>query len=253
MSAFSVNAQEKYDPTVIQRNNVKEIEGFILEEGDSLNTYLITKEYFNIRGYRTKIEVYDSIEIKSEYIYNYKDDTLKTERITKFGNKIHSITKLHYDDKLREVKAVDFDSNGNKTGTFSKTKYNDRKRIKENKIYFSNKLAIHTKEQFDKNGSVNKYWTKRNGKWILESMNNGNSDVIVEKIENVFGTELKMTSQTETITKDCTILGLNGKLKLSKEDILRDEKYIKSNGLIEYEKQYLNNKLLSIKRYKYVS
>src|SRR5690606_557016 len=94
IALYSVSAQDKYDPEIIMNNSVREIEGYVF--GKSLSdSFLITKEYFNVKGRRTKIEIYDSTGLmRSEYIYLYKDDTLRTERITKFQGVLNSTTKI---------------------------------------------------------------------------------------------------------------------------------------------------------------
>src|SRR5690606_27619554 len=135
----------------------REIEGYVF--GKSLSdSFLITKEYFNVKGRRTKIEIYDSTGLmRSEYIYLYKDDTLRTERITKFQGVLNSTTKISYDKKGREIKSVDYDKNGNKNGTYSKSKYTDSNQIKETKLYFKNRLSLHKRENYDPKGPSDYY------------------------------------------------------------------------------------------------
>lgn len=250
--ALSIHAQDKYDPIVIECNNIREIEGYIVEEG-LMDSFLITKEYFNSKGRRTKIEIYDSLGIKSEYLYKYKNDTIRIERITKLHGLFHSKTKIYLDKKNREVKAVDFDEDGKKTGTYSKTKYNDRKRTKETKIYFTKKLSVHTKEKFDSEGSIVQYAIKKNGKWKDQLTNGSNPNRSEEEFENYENTGFKLERVTNTYTEKNSILGLNGTLKLLPNDILTTERYINSSGLIEMVKQYLNGNLINTKKYKYVS
>ena len=252
MAALAINAQQKIDPNMLQRNNIIEIEGYVFDSETAMDSMLITKEYFNAKGHRVKIEIYNSTGTTSEYIYNYKDDTLLTERITKFRNELHSVTKIRYDDKLREIETIDYDFEGKKMGTYSKVKYNDRKKTKETKIYIENTLYIHTMDLMDGNKFKKRLWTERNGKKIIKSECEQNKHVIEEEIINFKGSQLTMKKRTNQICKDQTILGLKGRLKISSGDILTDETYLNQNGLIEYEKQYLNDKLIGIKKYKYL-
>ena len=252
IAALSINAQQKNDPIILQRNNVIEIEGYVFDSETALDSMLITKEYFNAKGHREKIEIYNSTGITSEYIYNYKEDTLLTERITKFRNELHSVTKIRYDDKLREIETIDYDFEGKKMGTFSKVKYNDRKKTKETKIYIGNKLNIHTMDLMDGKNFIKRLWTVRNGKKIINSECEQNKHVIEEEVINFNGSQLTMKKRTNQYCNEQTILGLKGRLKISEGEILTDETYLNQNGLIEYEKQYLNDKLICIKKYKYL-
>ncbi len=253
--ALALNAQDKYAPKNIERNNIKEIDCYLFEENSKTDSFLITKEDFNSKGRRTKITIYDSTgTIQSEYLYNYKYDTLRIERITKFYGNFSSRTKIFYDKNNREIKAIDYDINDKKTGTYSKTKYNDRKLTEETKIYLANKLSVHVKKKFDKNHILKEYSCKKNGKWTHELIKDGvHPNCSLTEIENFQNSGLKLKREKRKINERTSIIGLKGKLKLFVNDILITEKYINKKGLIEFEKQYLNDKLIAVKKYKYVS
>ncbi len=249
---ISINAQDKYDPEMIVFNGVKEIEAYIFEEEGRADSFLITKEYFNKKGRRTKIAVYDSVGIRSEYIYKYKDDTLRTERITKIDGEFLNRTEIHYDKKNREVKAIDYDINDRKTGTYSKTKYNDRKSTKETKIYFSNRLSIHSREKYDEDHKVIEYSIKKNGKWVQQLDKEGkNPNCKITEAEDYQNSGLKLIKEELYVEKSKIILGLKGKIKLSPKDVLTTEKYLNENGLIVYERQFLNGEFIALKKYRY--
>lgn len=180
----------------------------------------------------------------TEYEYIYQDDTLCIERITRIGNRT-IFTKKYYDKKNREVKAIDFNECGSKTGTYSKTKYNDKKRTKELKIYVENKLVNHKKTNYDSCHIIN-VSNNENGKI------NCPDKVKFEKIINYNNQGLDLVMRTIVITKKCTTLGLIGPISLTPDDVVIDEQYRHPNGLIEFEKQYLNGKLVGTKRYKYI-
>jgi hypothetical protein len=248
--AFSLNAQQNYNPEVLERNNIKQIEGYIFEGNSETDSFLLTNEYFNSRGRRTKIEIHDSLGLRSEYIYFYKNDTLRTERITKFDGRFSSRTKIFYDKKFREVKAIDFDIKNKKTGTYSKIKYKDSNLTEEHKIYFSNKLAIHSIRQYDENKSLKLYLVKKKGRW--ENQLNAKR-LIKTEIENYQNTGLKLKRTEELVDRNKTILGIKGKLILKLGDVLITEEFLNKKGLIEYEKQYLNGNLIATKKYKFRS
>lgn len=253
LGAFLLSAQDKYDPETIEENNIKEIRSYLFDQESSIDSSLITREYFNSKGRRTKIEIHDSLGIRMEYIYIYQDDTLRVERITKAKGVFKSKTKIQYDNKNRETKAVDYDIEGKKTGTYSKTKYNDRKRTEENKIYFSSKLAVHTKKKYDKNRKLIEYAINENGKWIQKLNDEGSlTNYKTTEVEDYQNLGLKLVKEVLVMEKDKSILGLQGRLNLVENDVLKTEKYVSENGLIKYEKQYLNNQLLAIKKYKYI-
>lgn len=253
MIVVSVCGQDKHDPALIERNKVKEIVGYIFEGENTMDSFLITREYFNTKGKRTKIMIFDSSGVKNEYHYHYKNDTLRTERITKFRGKFQSITKILYDDKNREEKTTDYDEHGNRTGTYSKTKYHDCKGIKETKIYISGKLAIHTKAQYDKNNQLIRNSVKENGKWIHEDIKVIIQDTSLKKNLNFESSEVTVMKTTRLITKITEILGHKGTLILFPEDVLTTETYKYSNGLTKLEKLYINEKLVSILKYYYVA
>lgn len=244
-------AQDKYDPAIIAGNNIKKIEGYIFKDETATDSFLITKEYFNSKGRRTKIEVYDSIGISAEYIYKYQNDTLRIARVTRIGGKYHSTTMLSYDRKFRETKAVDYDRNGRKSGNRSKTKYNDRKRTSETKLFISKKLAVHTKKQFDSTGKLIQYKIKENGKWVDKYENGLNPNTLMQEFENYNGKGVKLEQKKQFYDKNTMVLGLNGTLKVAARDTLVTERYVFANGLLAYEIQYLNEKLIAIKKYKY--
>jgi len=242
---ISIKAQDLLSPVIIQQNNISSIEGYIFKNENSLDSFLITKEYFNTKGYQTKIVIYDSSGIKGTYVYNYKDDTLRTERITIFHDSIHSITRLYYDHKYREVAAIDFDKDGKKKGTFYKIDYNERRKTKQIRFYLSDKLIHHTKTKYNDTGTVIEFAKKINGKWIYKK------PPFVE-LETFVVDGLKAERRTSVIISNETILGLSGKLKLTVGDTLINEKFINSKNLILYEKQFLNNNLICIKKYIYL-
>ena len=47
MAALAINAQQKIDPNMLQRNNVIEIEGYVFDSETAMDSMLITKEYFS--------------------------------------------------------------------------------------------------------------------------------------------------------------------------------------------------------------
>jgi len=245
-------AQDECSPQIIVNNNIKEIKAYIFEDNVA-DSFLITKEYFNTKGYRTKIEIFDPIGIvRSAYSYKYKSDTLRVERITEFGGTVASRTKIYYDKKNREIKAIDFDAEGRKTGTYSKTKYNDRKLTKETKIYFSGKLRVHTKDRFNKSKKLIQSSSKVKGEWVQLLDDNGQAkNCTVTEFLNYEESNLKLIKSTLNVKEQQTILGLNGKLELVPNDILLTEKYYNTRELLEYEKQFLNNALVAVKKYKY--
>jgi len=250
---FSINAQESNKPHVIEKNKVKKVEAYVYENVTTSDSRLITKEYFNKRGRTTKIEIYDSLKIKSEYFYIYKSDTLRTERITRFNGELHSKTILKYDNKFREVKSIDYDDKGQKTGVYSKTKYNDRKNTEQTIIYTSRRPTIRIRKQFDSNNVLIKYSKKEHGKWVHSNKDQIDFNSTTEEIDNTSFGEFKLIRRTMVINKSNIIIGISGKLKVLVNDILINERYINSKGLLEFEKQYLNDKLIGIKKYKYVS
>lgn len=250
---FSCNSygQDRHNPASFEKNKIRIIEGYIFLNENVTDSFLITKEYFNTKGRRIKIEIYDSLGLKSEYLYNYANDTLKLSRITKFRGKIHSIMRMDYDDNNREIKAVDWTSTGVKSGTYSITKYNDRKRTKEVKIYIYKRLVIHTKEYYHSDGSTKSIFKKIKGKWIEQSIPGFYSDCKIEVIENFRNTGLKLEKTTEVFPEKKIILGLNGRLEIKANDMLVGEKYTNDQGLIVMEKQFLNGQFISLKKYKY--
>lgn len=238
-------------PELAMLNNLKIVDAYVTEDVGSTDSFLITKEYFNKKGRTTLIEIYSRKGLGCTYSYYYKDDTLRTERITVCHGKFISKTKIWYDRKNREVKAIDYDEKGKKTGTYSKIKYDDKRKTKETIIHFSEGSTIKTKTTFGENVEMIEHLVRDNGKWY----NKTNADLAPlhkSEEENYKGTNLKRVSITKEIMESRTILGVKGQLKLEKGDILKTETFIMLNGLTAYQNQYVNDVFFGKKRFVYI-
>lgn len=138
--------QERMTPALAMQNSLQLVEAYVTEEIDSTDSFLITKEYFNKMGRTTLKEIYSRKGLGCAYSYFYKDDTIRTERITVCYEKFLSKTKIWYDRKNREVKTIDYDESGRKTGTYSKIKYNDKKGQKKPLFNFRMDLPLSQKQ-----------------------------------------------------------------------------------------------------------
>ena len=71
--AQAINAQDEQPHSLIHTNLISKIEAFIFlsPEKMSIDSHLITTEYFNMPGYRTKIEIFDSTGLLNSYEYLY--------------------------------------------------------------------------------------------------------------------------------------------------------------------------------------
>lgn len=166
--------------------------------------------------------------------------------------KIQTITKLKYDKKNRETKTVDYNIKGQKTGTYSISKYKDRKDMKEHKLFINRKLYKHLRTYFKSDGTIKYFEQKMNGKWIRLDPEKLNENVVTTRIENYNNLDLNLIRTSIKQNEDMTILGIKGKLKLSLGDDLLSERYLLANGLSSFEKQFLNGNLIGIKKYNYI-
>lgn len=243
-------AQESIKVDLAMQNNLKIIEEYVTETLDGQDSFLLTKEYFNKKGRTTLKEIYNRDGLTCSYSYFYKDDTVRTKRITVCRDKLLSKTKIWYDRKNREVKAIDYDGNGRKTGTFSKIKYNDKLKTKEVYIRFDNGKIIEIKTQFADNMDAASNYEKKNGVWV-EMATRNDTLVLRTEDENFNGSKLNRISTTSRITESKTIISVKGAQKFEKGDIVKTETYIMQNGLKAYQTQYLNEEFNARKRFVY--
>lgn len=237
------------------------MEAYIFKENGKPDSTLITIEDFNPQGRRTKIQILDSAVVKHAYEYIYENDTVRTERRTYSRGKLHSITKIYYDNAGRESRCVDFDPQGIRTGAGSINTYNKRGDMVESKIYFNARLAVYRKYKYYKNGTnkeinklrpintAEKIKYDKNGRQLKSSkFYNMQKE---EHLINHNGETTKMTKKTTTYNYSTKLLGLSGAIDLKQGDILVTERYHKMNGLLDYEMQYLNGGFIARKNYKY--
>jgi hypothetical protein len=149
-----VIAQEEFKVDLIEKNRIQSIDAYLFSSEAMNDSFLITRELFNIKGRTTRKEILSKTGLRCAYDYYYKDDTLKTERITTCNGKFSSRTLIFYDKKMRGKKVEDFDENGKRTGTYCINKYNDRKKTKEQKVYFNGKLSIWQTIQYDDQNKI---------------------------------------------------------------------------------------------------
>jgi len=245
-----VRGQERMTPALAMQNNLQLVEAYVIEEIGSTDSFLITKEYFNKMGRTTLKEIYSRKGLGCAYSYFYKDDTIRTERITVCHGKFLSKTKIWYDSKNREVKAIDYDESGKKTGTYSKIKYNDKKKTKETFIQFSEGFTKETKTTYGDNGDMIEHLVKENRRWY-DRTHADRGPLHETEEENYNGSNLKRVIVTRKINESTTIIGVKGQLKLQKGDILKNESFIMENGLIAYHNQYVNDVFIGMKRFVY--
>ncbi|MEZ4920575.1 MAG: hypothetical protein R2792_15850 [Saprospiraceae bacterium] len=76
-------------------------------------------------------------------------------------------------------------------------------------------------------------------------------NTLLQEFRKLQWSGLKTEQKKQFYDKNTMVLGLNGTLKVAAQDTLVTERYVFANGLLAYEKQYLNDKLIAIKKYKY--
>lgn len=240
-------SQQSPSPEVVRKNRLKTIESYVFEILESKDSFLIKKDSFNSMGFVVFTEIHGKEGLRTSYLYKYKDDTIRIERITMFRDRFHSKTKIWYDKKNREVKAVDYDENGKKTGTLSKTRYNDKQKTKHVKISWKGKIPnVEYTTKYDENGKVIEYWTCTNGRWVLKPKEDIKTNL--EEIKNYEGTTNTYSKSRQIIKEDVTTIGVKGKLPLKKDDTLVTETIKSKEDLIIYQKQYLNEIFQGLKK-----
>jgi hypothetical protein len=122
------------------------------------------------------------------------------------------------------------------------------------KVYFSNQLSIKEITSYNLDQEPIMISRRRNGKWKHASLKDGMSpDLKKVEIENYNGTSLTLIRKEMTIDVEKTIIGLGGELKLLPGDLLINEEYRNKDRLIEMEIQFVNQKFIAKKKYKYFS
>jgi len=244
------NGQDEQSHTLIETNHISKIEAFIFlspENKPGIDSNLITTEYFNALGYRTKIEIHDSTGIVNSYEYIYQNDTIRLERNTYFKGILKSKTKLFYTNNGDEIKSIDYDPAGLETGTFSKTLYNKHYQIKQQRFYIANKLFLRKKYINRADGKperIREYFTgKSKQKYITDQMES--------RTETTYPNGKMMVVRKIIFRHPATILGLSGKLLFNEGDEWERRILCKESGLLDEEEQNKNGIFLARKKYKY--
>lgn len=245
-------AQDEQPALIVSRNNVSKIEAYIFrtpENEPGIDSSLITVEYFNKSGFRTKIEIYDSLGVRTAYEYLYRDDSIRYERRTYFSGKLNSITKIYYNKVGMVDQCIDYDTLGFKTGTYSKTNYNKQGEIKDYTICYDVKHKFKWKNIYNKDGKVISVVKHSTGKKIQKY----DPWQGLSKSEETKPNGEKMIIRKSKSYHRETVLGLSGALKFEKGDEWERKYFYFGNGLINREEQYKNGIFLGRKKYKYSS
>lgn len=257
-----LSAQDGQSPSLIKENNIQKIETYFLEPNATQDSTLITKEEYNDNGWRTKIEIYDSLGLANHYEYDYQFDSIKTERRTYFRNELSSVTKLKNDQYGNELTAIDYDADGNKLGMASEILYNDQQQLVETIVYNGDLIIFQEKRKYHQNGNLKEVDKikpdylkstsvyKENGelKDNQDSKHYWNKEIF----ENYRSTGITLEQVDCRRAYKIGVIAVSGILDLAPFDNLRTQTFFLSSGLIDYEQEFVNGKLIGKRSYKYL-
>jgi len=259
----SLYAQDQQAFNLIKLNNIKSIESIISTADQRYDSTLISDEYYNRQGRRTKIQLYQSSAVTSSYEYLFEHDTINIERRTYEKGKLVSVTKIYYDKWGNPITNLEFDGNNKAKGISSELKYNKQRQLIETEVYIESQLVSHRKYKYYENGQkkeVQILKPKGRAETIKFDINGSQLKpdrarimMTEEHFENHNGANTKMSKKTLTYGQNTITIGLAGPLELKQNDVLVTEKYYKTNGLLDYEHQYLNGKFITEKKYRYLT
>lgn len=254
-------SQERHPADLLVKHNIKEVEAYIFENMEAPDSMLITKAYFNKKGNRTKIEIYDSLSMIGYYEYIFKHDTLYTRRNTYDSKVLISSDRFVNNEYGKMIEAIQYGKDGMKTGFRSIYEYNKNQDLLKSKTYYHNGLIKNTKKWYYPSGELKKERVLLPKKAVSKTTFHKNGDVKSQKSKNIFkkqefqnynDTGKPMIRHTMIKSYDTRHLGITGWRDLKKGDELITEKYFLKNDLLDHETQFLNGKLLGVKRYKYI-
>lgn len=261
-SLYTLSAQDGQPPSLIKGNGIKKIEAYFFQGNATQDSTLITVEDYNTAGWRTKIEIYDSLGLANHYEYDYLFDSIKTERRTFFRNEFDSVTKIENDQFGNELSAIDYNADGEESGWKSINKYNDQGQLIESSIYDNSKLVICEESKYHSNGEIMETAVTKLGRLVARYVYDENGKVKQRQdsknyyskvvFENYKSTGRRMDQiDSRSAYKKITI-GVGGVLDLARFDNLRTQIFYLDNGLIDYEVQYVNGKLIGKQKNKYI-
>jgi len=259
MFSDNVFAQDNKQQDWMEKYKITTIEAMIMKNDDVQDSFMITKEYFNVRGYRTKIEVFGFDGPKCYYEYYYAGDTLKTHRNTYSEGGFVSVSKHRYDENNLLISTIDYDANGKETNTYKVREYNKKKQLKKVYITINGKRWMRQSLNYRSNGNLRSVYNRYAGrpKTVVRYHINGakirpeNINLIEETYDKTTGLDRK--SITRIIKQEETTIAGGGQTKFKIGDEITSETYTEERGLVMQEIQYINGSLSAIKKYLYQS
>jgi|GEM_PF-6606296 len=252
--------QDEQSPKLIRENGIYKIETYYIESDASQDSLLTTISYFNPVGRRVEIEIYDSLQLNNHYEYDYLFDSIKVVRRTYFRNELQYTATIENDEYGNELYVEEYDTSGLLSFKYNFT-YNSQQQPIHYICYDSLGIINEWKKEYFESGNLKKYeqlWPKPLRKVLnYKDVGGDNHNVdskyyrsvsIFENYNNSGNTMEQIESRN---AQKVTLLGINGALELAPFDVLLDQIYYHDSGLKNYHRQYVNNKLVGIKKFRY--
>ena len=100
--ALALNAQDKYAPKNIERNNIKEIDCYLFEENSKTDSFLITKEDFNSKESERKLLFMTLLEQFKVNTY-----TITNMILLELNASLNSMAIFHLEQKYFTIKIIE--------------------------------------------------------------------------------------------------------------------------------------------------
>lgn len=249
-------AQQKNLAKDLELNNVSQVDGYLYTKENSSDSILITREFYNNTGFKTKIEIYDSLENNfATYKYVLRFDSLPIAFLAYKGDTLISKSVYVYNrDYIKSQATVYL---GNQMNNFTTYIFSKDQKVREVREYKNKELALVTEYRYFYFGPLKEKIVKfPKSKWAVTKYRKTRYKVdLLEKYEkqyeNYKDSGRKLIKNTQLFNRKGTITTLKGIESFDKKDELKTKTYYLKNGLINYIVQIKNGRFFARKTYVY--
>lgn len=228
----------------------------VLQDGIAVDKRLTFKEEFNAAGYPVS-QTINRDGRKTVYLYEYLDDSIRTQRVTLFNDSIAVTTKIVQEGSRTICR--DYDSEGQEMDSYSIDEFTKDGRLKKTQIFYKGEMLLHTRFKYYQDGEIKRIRVLVGDKRVVRFDREGNRTSSVEELFEVIdesttnvNEETVLVSESRRYNRAMEVLGIAGELSLKKGDVVTIDTYQHQNGLALYANESINGALQSKVVYEYV-
>jgi antitoxin component YwqK of YwqJK toxin-antitoxin module len=228
----------------------------VLKDGIAVDKRLSFKEEFNAAGYPVS-QTINRDGRKTVYLYEYLNDSIRTQRVTLFNDSVAVTTKIVQEGSRTICR--DYDAEGQEMDSYSIDEFTKDGRLKETQIFYKGEMLLHTVYKYYKDGKIKKIKVLVGNKRVIRYDREGNRtssevdlcDVLDQSRKNL-DKDTVIVSKSERFNRGVAILGIAGELRLKSGDVVKVDSYQNQTGLPLYKIESINGELQSKVIYEYV-